>query len=1793
MSYQNNISNSANTITTHSSSTPNQEGNLQGRSIVPFSAREATEFKTSGILSHIARFLPTTVESFFGVFHLLPRIGNANTTPRESQKVERSNANVLALAYLREPERQINHFLEQAPGMTLQEKCAALSNEKLEFLLANGHKVFNLDGDWSSVDLDMLITLFPNITSISFECSNINNTHLPALSIFTKLKRISFHGCNKITDLTHLNLSSQLLHLDLSYCKGITDFTPLSRYSCLERLNLSGCGKIRDLTTLPPSLCSSLRHIDLSGCVQLRDLTGLQAFTQLKRLNLSKCKKITTLNALRACTELQYLRLNDCTQIVDLTALTACTKLKHVELDRCSQITDLTPLGACTELEYLKLNDCTGIADLSLLNRYPKLRHIELDGCTQITDLTPLTRCIALQYLTLENCTGITNLLLLNGCTKLKHLNLHGCTQITDLKPLEACTQLQHVTLDECTGITDLSPLKRCTKLKQLDLCECDQITIEQKQELQRCLPNQLESLQIEKILADLLSSYDRLISYSDYSSVDKKRVGLFLAQVSRDKIATFPEHFQNELRLRRMNGLIEELSLLKNAYRSRNLTAILESERENTRIDFKFIASLAIQYTRDPELHEAYEYYNKMRQECATCDLCQPSLRIEECKDYLTILSKSKLSSQRLDQKIAFLKIRIAFETKNLQDLFDFELKDNSASAMVGRLSPQYRSFLEGRYDLSDGFWHISHEFINLYNHYAKHKTPMQQNINNIEKYMIIYIYNCIKRLFSYSRIHQGSYDTYSDQLFQYVSPEIGSFITDFNRLLSYKLCMDTLSALLGALQHLSPELQNQWTTECRDIIEKMEAIPLGTIASALLPILQRQATMTIEAALIQYKKAAERLQDGSLNDTERTYIIWNLAHIGDVMDPAELARVKTALSTLYPHLFASLQTITYELLYTKFLMRLRPGDHVMSVDGILTVQGIAMHLSANQCEDLLTKLRQHISDFDTRIPNVSELYPIIRTDMGALRQICQLQNTSLTLTERAATVEHIDAYRKNMKPAHFTALIQTLTQVVRGNPIAKNLLKAIHEATLELACRGLTSQDTSIKNRSIVEIGEIFAKQTIISMTMRREFSEYLKTNYPAFGEYEVQILCVGVNTQYTHFKQRNETPNAECILQLDTLVTQMNPEQCSALLRDYYPDINTSFPMIDYFSYLFTLHCFDALSATPEDRERMRLLNKYPNVNEYGTAIQDAHEVIAASPAGRQLLRKFCAYHLESMYERLAATTVNKAEQNGIIDEMSAILVMNRQLHMMLRDMHVLDNEILDNTALTTLSQRYPSTIQQEELECMTSLSLLQQYKTEKQNASPEEYIQLQTREREVCTTLSSVAARMGGERYSSWLARIQTYKPTMRNLITAIQTEDFIYNMSYRLSPNHYDRVRFDDVIPPLPASIIDQDGAFRDGLINFFTALPLAELQAQLTTPRENARETLSTYINNVITHAPLTGAPNPTNQPEEAKAFWLKIKQTIMHILIHFNDAEQKATELVHDTDEAKKARDQALETLKKKKIQFLAALIDSVDMCGGRYKADAVDLYQQIVTNRPVSFETVIFRELNNMREANARVLSLTGVENAGDEPHEFMGFLRLVGHALAIRGTPKAEERFDDIYFSGTRINREYANNTQRLRQRFEETYTPFNIITCIQQEVGPGANVDNRNLFRDWCLTNVPVSVYWGGASGSRDLSDWGMYHDDITSIDTARRQLRDQRSRSDIIDPLAEQAVLRTHSIAMQPHQGIDASVDAHEAKIKKEAYLAREGYEAYPNDMRVKRAFIAKILVQMGIISSHS
>ncbi len=1165
------------------------------------------------------------------------------------------------------------------------------------------------------------------------------------------------------------------------------------------------------------------------------------------------------------------------------------------------------------------------------------------------------------------------------------------------------------------------------------------------------------------------------------------------------------------------------------------------------------------------------FEYFTRCTNRLANRDALYAeryTLSGKERKDLLLVYHDMYRKGESASHLRSFLELRNALENNDI----------TSMRCNYDGLSSEDKRFFENQYSIPVGkwveFWGLYEYFVELQEKCALSAHPDSRETG--ETSPALHIRNTFHECKKLAKEMSEGYAILSDAVWQYASSALRTVITDVNRAIAHELNRESLEAQLDAgenLQNFSPEQQNQHIARCHDLIQRIETNPQGKVTSTILAAMLPR--YMIETKLRTYKMTTERLR-GPLTDTERMQTIWDLAKIETSVLAHHFAKIKTHLGTLYPSLLAPLHAITYELQYAKLLIWANQDRNSgMYPSTILTLHNIATHCDANHCDALLTQFREHLPNFNTLIPNVSELYPILRTDMGALRQIHHLQSTPLTLAERTATVQSITAYRGNMAPDHFSGVIRTLSIIVCTNSAAKNLLKAIYEANLELACRGLASQDSAERNRSIIEMGQALAETASIPLSIRHEFLEYLKTAYPAFREHEGQVLCVQVYAQYLKQQEANKEPHAEFILQLDTLMTQMTLEQCEELVQELYPTRPLNLTLRGFMSDVSSIQRFAALAATPEDATRTRILQEDIQCD----WILDQREALAASPEGRDLLRKVFAYRLERLCD-------SYAKSYKILFKIGDLLAKNYELHMMLRDMHVIDNQIIDDLTVTTLAERATS---KGTLQCVAFLTLLQKYKEEKQEASPEEYIQLQTREREVFQALNSTATLIGKEDFNTFMLDLQTHRPDMRDLITALRTEEFAYNMDYRLSVDHYERVRFDDVIPPLPASIIDQDGAFRDGLINFFTALPLAELQAQLTTPRENARETLSTYINNVITHAPISGAPNPINQPEEARAFWGKIKQTIVHILIYLNDAEQKATELPHNTEEAKQVRDKALTNLKKKKIQFLATLIDSVGHCGGRYKADAVDLYQQIVTNRPVSFETVIFRELNNMREANARVLSLTGVENAGDEPHEFMGFLRLVGHALAIRGTPKAEERFDDIYFAGTRINREYANNTQRLRQRFEKMYTPFNIITCIQQEVGPGANVDNRNLFRDWCLTNVPVSVYWGGASGSRDLSDWGMYHDDITSIDTARQQLRDQRSRA--AEPSVQRAVLQRHGIPIVANQGIDAAIDAHEAKIKKEAYIAREAYEAYPNDMRVKQAFIAKILVQMGLFSS--
>lgn len=131
--------------------------------------------------------------------------------------------------------------------------------------------------------------IFHNMQALNVaSCFNLDDTFAPQMcSLMPKLTRLSFSGCNRITNQTvqYLATLPQLRHLDLSYCSGLTDdcLRDLGRIQCLESLSLLCCGSISDdgLRALLP--LRALQQLDLSYTL-VTDTGLIQAVAKLQAL---------------------------------------------------------------------------------------------------------------------------------------------------------------------------------------------------------------------------------------------------------------------------------------------------------------------------------------------------------------------------------------------------------------------------------------------------------------------------------------------------------------------------------------------------------------------------------------------------------------------------------------------------------------------------------------------------------------------------------------------------------------------------------------------------------------------------------------------------------------------------------------------------------------------------------------------------------------------------------------------------------------------------------------------------------------------------------------------------------------------------------------------------------------------------------------------------------------------------------------------------------------------------------------------------------------------------------------------------------------------------------------------------------------------------------------------------------------------------------------------------------------------------------------------------------------------
>ncbi len=1309
------------------------------------------------------------------------------------------------------------------------------------------------------------------------------------------------------------------------------------------------------------------------------------------------------------------------------------------------------------------------------------------------------------------------------------------------------------------------------------------------------------------------------------------------------ERIAQLPQDMQNSLELHVAWPIIK-LFPLEAAYRAKDMAAIMS--QEPIALEGFVMEYMELRGSREEsrELYNAVQYYKEIRKHCYEdtfneLKVLRHSMSIDECKNYLIVLRERRAcprvlldstdaARERLSNMITFFKVRIALETNNLQELSireAFEHPDSSVRDIIDLLPDDERQLLERKYAITSlrVFRYFAIMWSRLQQHQTEYETALHQqpNLSKVERERYLKpIFDQARTLYDASERDSVGYNQTYNEILQYTPTHIKTLITQTNSAISYINCLSSL----GYYHSFSPEQKNFSSGLPHRIIEEAEAIIARDFATTPHAIINNACTFIYDRAhrmdrtspritsipmwdsLIKHKIKIDKLRNTTPSDSSiRSHIIWQLAQIQGTMNEEQIRAMNTQIATLYPQLLTSLNSIQHGIHYAKLLLKLHERQSLnqeLDVELIISLQDVAMHFTAEECDTLLRSLRQ-IPNFDQEITDLDQLFPIIRTDMECLRQIERLSKTpssSQSREARGAILDRINQLRTRITPDHYAHIIKTLTDSARSNRAAKALLKNLFAANIELACRYLeTTSDTAVQSRCLFEMGEIKAKTSDVSILFDAAFLQYIQNSYPASQRLEKKIQYAQLLVQIRYAEQ---PLGADFQLQLQDVALHMDEAQCTALvdeLRLHIPNFNQRFTATTLLAIHSNMECFRTLELLLRGRqlsqeERAALLRTIESqiegpINQYERILECLQESIATNQEARELARNMLETSLEIGFLNLQeACRDDIKHQNKALFKLSKTLVEARELEMMLQSIlgEVPASQIIGEASLNTLSQRYPAIIRQEEIEYTTALLLLQKYSTKKASALPEEMDQINTRYRSLYTRLGGIATRMGRPRYDAVVVRIQSYKPEMQSFIDHIRTVEFEYNMLYRLSRDHYNKVRLENTIPPL-TSTTNPDAVFTEGLTHLFRDIDFTALQGQLTErgmTQDTAQTTLKAYIDDVINMAPIVGAPSATNL-EARREFWNNIKRTIIHVITHIQGIDARPQDI------------------NKKKIIVLATLIESKSACATRRMADAIDLYQQIVLNKPVTFETCVYRELNGLREANAQIIS-------EGEAHAFAAFLRLIGRELAIPGT-EALGHYDDPFYAQTDLYRLYEHNRAGLQQKFEETYTPYAIISSIQQEVGPQGRQDTRDLFWKWCYDNTPLPQYWGI---TREAVDWGRYLEDIQEIDAAKKGLQEERIRrsspADIARYLEEhriqrraqetpaQAILRKYSIILQTGETPEAAVDRSELDIQKRAYLDQQMYEVPPSlwtmknrqhHLKVKKFFIATLLVQMGVV----
>ncbi|KAI9086184.1 hypothetical protein K1719_031905 [Acacia pycnantha] len=238
------------------------------------------------------------------------------------------------------------------------------------------------------------VSEFKNLKTLIFiKCHNLTKVH-DSVGSLSKLERLDFSECSRLTGFPHKINMASLQELDLGLCTSLDYFPHI--VGKMENLVIVSA-TMTAIKELPPSIGNlpELSCLDLSSCTSLRELpNSLLTSTNLTALELADIHPLGRESFKKVIQQNQQVTSHEDIEDLNLDNFSLLDEDLHLTLKWFKNVGDLKLsrndfvslpewIKECPYLEYLHVNDCKRLRDIPELPS--TLQNIDASNCTSLT----------------------------------------------------------------------------------------------------------------------------------------------------------------------------------------------------------------------------------------------------------------------------------------------------------------------------------------------------------------------------------------------------------------------------------------------------------------------------------------------------------------------------------------------------------------------------------------------------------------------------------------------------------------------------------------------------------------------------------------------------------------------------------------------------------------------------------------------------------------------------------------------------------------------------------------------------------------------------------------------------------------------------------------------------------------------------------------------------------------------------------------------------------------------------------------------------------------------------------------------------------------------------------------------------------------------------------------------------------------------------------------------------------------------------------------------------------------